>query len=73
LAWYERRGFAMEESVIEGYYRTLRPTGAKLVRRTIGVRDWLNMDGKSDTGMGRSGEGKEVEEGQETSGGKVVD
>ncbi|MCJ1319553.1 hypothetical protein MMC15_004889 [Xylographa vitiligo] len=43
LDWYKRRGFVVEESVIQGYYRRLRPDGARIVRRGIGVRDWLRV------------------------------
>ena len=43
VEWYVRRGFVVEEGVIEGYYRKLRPSGAKIVRRKIGVGDWLGV------------------------------
>jgi GNAT superfamily N-acetyltransferase len=33
--WYERRGFTIDEGVVEGYYRKLRPSGAKVVRLRI--------------------------------------
>ncbi|MCJ1475537.1 hypothetical protein MMC13_004200 [Lambiella insularis] len=54
LDWYERRGFAVEEPVVEGYYRRLKPGGARIVRRGVGVRDWLRVnDGsKVDGGSG---------------------
>ncbi|TGZ83427.1 hypothetical protein EX30DRAFT_155669 [Ascodesmis nigricans] len=32
LEWYRRRGFVVEEGVVEGYYRRLRPDGARVVR-----------------------------------------
>lgn len=41
LEWYERRGFAVEEGVVQDYYRRLKPAGAKVVRRRIGVEDHL--------------------------------
>ncbi|MCJ1435671.1 hypothetical protein MMC27_005046 [Xylographa pallens] len=43
LDWYKRRGFVVEEPVIQGYYRRLKPDGARIVRRGIGVRDWLRV------------------------------
>lgn len=44
LEWYRRRGFVVEEEVVEGYYRRLRPGGARVVRRSVGVRDWLGVE-----------------------------
>ena len=41
LEWYRRRGFTVEEGVIEGYYRKLKPNTAKIVRRRIGIEDYL--------------------------------
>ena len=38
LEWYIRRGFEVGE-VVEGYYRKLRPSGARIVRRRISVGD----------------------------------
>ncbi|KAF8449936.1 hypothetical protein BGX38DRAFT_517758 [Terfezia claveryi] len=32
LEWYRRRGFVVGEDVVHGYYRKLRPNGAKVVR-----------------------------------------
>ena len=32
LAWYRARGFDVQEGVIDGYYRRLKPSGAKLVK-----------------------------------------
>ena len=32
LGWYGKRGFVVEEKVVEGYYRRLRPAGAKVVK-----------------------------------------
>lgn len=39
LAWYRARGFEVEEGVIEGYYRRLKPSGARLVKRAIEWKD----------------------------------
>ncbi|KAF2499579.1 acyl-CoA N-acyltransferase [Lophium mytilinum] len=36
--WYKRRGF-VEQGLVEGYYRRLRPSGAVLVKRVVGVQD----------------------------------
>ncbi|PGH08673.1 hypothetical protein AJ79_05955 [Helicocarpus griseus UAMH5409] len=32
LLWYAARGFAIQEGVVEGYYRRLKPGGAKIVK-----------------------------------------
>lgn len=40
LEWYKKRNFEVLEKE-EGYYRKLRPQGAHLVRRWIGVGDML--------------------------------
>ncbi|KAK4695875.1 hypothetical protein P7C71_g1961, partial [Lecanoromycetidae sp. Uapishka_2] len=41
LEWYAKRGFVVEEQVVEEYYRKLSPSGARLVRRRVGVGDHL--------------------------------
>ena len=41
LEWYLRRGFLIEKEVVEGYYRRLRPGGARIVRRKVGIGDYL--------------------------------
>ncbi len=38
-----RRGFAVEE-LIGQYYRRLKPQGARVVRRGLGVGDWLKVE-----------------------------
>ena len=43
LEWYEKRGFEVEKGVVEGYYRKLRPAGARVVRRRLGVVDYLGV------------------------------
>lgn len=43
LEWYVKRGFQVEPGIIQGYYRKLRPSGARLVRRSLGVTDWLRV------------------------------
>ncbi|KAI9788837.1 MAG: hypothetical protein M1816_006501 [Peltula sp. TS41687] len=35
LEWYQRRGFEMGDQVVEGYYRRLRPGGARFVWRDL--------------------------------------
>ncbi|KAL6721955.1 hypothetical protein ACLMJK_001060 [Lecanora helva] len=44
LEWYRKRGFVIEEEVVESYYRKLRPGGARVVRRRVGVGDWLRVE-----------------------------
>ena len=41
LEWYERRGFIVQGEVVQDYYRRLKPSGARVVRRRIGVEDHL--------------------------------
>lgn len=38
-----KRGFEVEKGVVEGYYRKLRPAGARVVRRRLGVVDYLGV------------------------------
>jgi ribosomal protein S18 acetylase RimI-like enzyme len=40
LEWYRKRGFEILGHE-EGYYRKLKPSGAILVRRWIGIGDFL--------------------------------
>ena len=35
LEWYIKRGFVVEDGIVEGYYRRLRPGGARVVRRIV--------------------------------------
>ncbi|KAL2042771.1 hypothetical protein N7G274_004530 [Stereocaulon virgatum] len=42
LEWYAKEGFAVEDGVVEGYYTKLRPSGARVVRRRIGVYEFWN-------------------------------
>ncbi|KAI5855337.1 acyl-CoA N-acyltransferase [Tricharina praecox] len=35
LEWYRKRGFTVDEGIVEGYYRKLRPDGARVVRLRI--------------------------------------
>jgi ribosomal protein S18 acetylase RimI-like enzyme len=50
--WYAKRGFR-EEAREEAYYRKLRPAGAVVVRRGVGVRDlvgWAGVVGETEAG-----------------------
>lgn len=50
--WYAKRGFR-EEAREEAYYRKLRPAGAVVVRRGVGVRDlvgWAGVVGGTEAG-----------------------
>ena len=48
VEWYIKRGFVVVGPVVEGYYRRLRPQGARVVRRRIGVGDWVRRIGDGD-------------------------
>ncbi|MCJ1409765.1 hypothetical protein MMC19_003848 [Ptychographa xylographoides] len=48
LKWYRRKGFTVESVTEEGYYRRLKPQGAKVVRRTVRVADWLRANEQED-------------------------
>ena len=39
LEWYNRRGFSIDKDILEGYYRRLKPSGARIVRRRITIED----------------------------------
>ncbi|KAL8724830.1 MAG: hypothetical protein Q9166_007732 [cf. Caloplaca sp. 2 TL-2023] len=41
LAWYVRRGFQVSNEVLRGYYRRLKPDGARIVWRDLEVRHYL--------------------------------
>ncbi|KAL8790681.1 MAG: hypothetical protein Q9213_000529 [Squamulea squamosa] len=41
LDWYMRRGFQVSKEVLKGYYRRLKPDGARVVWRDLGVKDYL--------------------------------
>ena len=58
LEWYEKKGFEVEKGIVEGYYRKLRPTGARVVRRRLGVGDYLGVkEGCGGKGVGESENG----------------
>lgn len=41
LRWYVARGFRIEDGVVEGYYRRLKPSGAKIVRMDL---EWYDEE-----------------------------
>ncbi|MCJ1232554.1 hypothetical protein MMC14_000507 [Varicellaria rhodocarpa] len=41
LEWYMKRGFTLEDGIVDGYYRRLKPRGARVVRRMIGIADHI--------------------------------
>lgn len=45
LRWYTARGFKVEEGVVEGYYRRLNPSGARIVRLDL---EWQEYDGQTE-------------------------
>ncbi|KAL9578646.1 MAG: hypothetical protein Q9212_005587 [Teloschistes hypoglaucus] len=45
LEWYQKRGFTVCEELVRDYYRRLRPAGARLVWRELGVGDHLRAKG----------------------------
>lgn len=48
LRWYIARGFKVQDGVIEGYYRRLKPSGARIVK--------LDLDGQAESTNGKEGE-----------------
>ena len=63
IGWYARRGFEVG-AVVGGYYRRLRPDGARVVRRRVGVGEWVGREGVVEVGD-EGGESGEEEEGEE--------
>lgn len=61
LEWYLKRGFEVGGEVVEGYYRKLRPSGARVVMRRVWVGDWVGVGGGSKGGSGKKGKGEEGE------------
>lgn len=43
VEWYLKRGFVVVGGLVESYYRRLRPQGARLLRRRVGVGDWVRV------------------------------
>ncbi|KAJ6095253.1 hypothetical protein N7486_005999 [Penicillium sp. IBT 16267x] len=50
LKWYVSRGFTVQGDVVEGYYRRLKPSGAKVVRLELQWED-EEAEGKSQVSM----------------------
>lgn len=46
---------------MEGYYRKLRPSGARVVRRKVGVGDWLRVAEGLKEDVGEGAEGTDME------------
>jgi ribosomal protein S18 acetylase RimI-like enzyme len=46
LEWYKRRGFKVEAQMLHGYYQRLRPAGAWVLRRVVGVSDHLKVNNR---------------------------
>ncbi|KAL8817115.1 MAG: hypothetical protein Q9223_003990 [Gallowayella weberi] len=46
LEWYSRRGFHVSGEVLKGYYRRLKPDGARIVWRDLGVSDHLRCQSR---------------------------
>ena len=45
LGWYVRRGFEVVGAVVTGYYRRLRPDGARVVWRAVSVGEYVRLAG----------------------------
>lgn len=59
LEWYRRRGFDVDTGeVVKGYYSKLRPAGARVVRRRIGVGDAIAFAAKGEADGEGEGEGE---------------
>ncbi|RPB01808.1 hypothetical protein L873DRAFT_1834525 [Choiromyces venosus 120613-1] len=66
IGWYCRRGFEVG-GLVEGYYRRLRPGGARVVRRRVGVGEWVGREVVFEGEVeGEDGEGEVEEEEEET-------
>lgn len=58
----------MGEEVVKEYYRKLKPSGARVVRRRVGVGDWVGVAGGwEEVVIGRGG-GKEEDGGRDVMG-----
>ena len=60
LAWYRKRGFVVGELVTD-YYRKLRPAGARLVRRWVGVQEFLDVNQAPESDVEENGPADTVE------------
>lgn len=57
LEWYRKRGFEVGELEV-GYYRRLKPAGARVVRRRVGVGEYLAAGVGGEGRIGGEGEGE---------------
>ena len=62
LEWYVRRGFSVEKELVEGYYRRLRPAGARVVWRVVGVNDYIRVGKKTTAGAEEVDEARKGED-----------
>ncbi|KAL8797633.1 MAG: hypothetical protein Q9182_007153 [Xanthomendoza sp. 2 TL-2023] len=46
MEWYSKRGFQVSGEVLKGYYRRLKPDGARIVWRDLGVNDYLRCQSR---------------------------
>ncbi|KAL8919215.1 MAG: hypothetical protein Q9172_005088 [Xanthocarpia lactea] len=46
LEWYIKRGFQVSNDVLKGYYRRLKPDGARIVWKDLGVNDYLRAQSR---------------------------
>ena len=57
VEWYRKKGFQVGE-LVEGYYRKLRPGGARVVWKEVGVLEKLAAEGKGGVWEEREGNGE---------------
>jgi len=61
LEWYQKRGFTVQEKVVENYYRRLKPSGAWIVR--MEVMESGEVEGEGEVERESDGNGR-VEKGE---------
>jgi hypothetical protein len=49
LAWYVARGFKIQDGVVQGYYRRLKPSGARIVRLDLPCDDARESPDRKET------------------------
>ena len=45
--WYTRRGFEADRTLVQGYYRRLKPAGAWFLTKRIGLQDHLKYQNRN--------------------------
>ncbi|KAL8686025.1 MAG: hypothetical protein Q9218_007395 [Villophora microphyllina] len=60
LEWYKKRGFKVCEDVVRDYYQRLKPAGARLVWKELGVSDHLRAKGEGDFGSSNYHDGHDL-------------